>query len=63
MKRAVPSLFLCRIAGTSLFPQRSDLPNLAGRDFPYIKDRMLTMGDMDIHQNNVEAIWDRIGGK
>jgi hypothetical protein len=33
------------------------------RDFPYFKDRMLKMRDMDIHQNNVEAIWDKIGGK
>lgn len=33
------------------------------RDFPYFKDRMLKMRDMDIHQNNVEAIWERIGGK
>jgi glyoxylase-like metal-dependent hydrolase (beta-lactamase superfamily II) len=33
------------------------------RDFPYFKDRMLKMRDVDIHQNNVEAIWERIGGK
>jgi hypothetical protein len=33
------------------------------RDFPYFKDRMLKMRDIDIHQNNVEAIWERIGGK
>jgi glyoxylase-like metal-dependent hydrolase (beta-lactamase superfamily II) len=33
------------------------------RDFPYFKDRMLKMRDMDIHSNNVEAIWDRIGGR
>jgi glyoxylase-like metal-dependent hydrolase (beta-lactamase superfamily II) len=33
------------------------------RDFPYFKDRMLKMRDMDIHQNNVETIWDKIGGK
>jgi len=34
-----------------------------GRDFPYFKDRILKMRDTDIHQNNVEAIWERIGGK
>ena len=33
------------------------------RDFPYFKDRMLKMRDIDIHQNNVEAIWDKAGGK
>ncbi len=33
------------------------------RDFPYFKDRMLKMRDMDIHQNNVEAIWEKIGVK
>ena len=33
------------------------------RDFPYFKDRMLKMRDIDIHQYNVEAIWARIGGK
>jgi len=33
------------------------------RDFPYFKDRMLKMRDLDIHQNNVEAIWERIAGK
>jgi glyoxylase-like metal-dependent hydrolase (beta-lactamase superfamily II) len=33
------------------------------RDFPYFKDRMLKMRDVDIHQYNVEAIWERIGGK
>lgn len=33
------------------------------KDFPYFKDRMLKMRDLDIHQNNVEAIWERIAGK
>jgi glyoxylase-like metal-dependent hydrolase (beta-lactamase superfamily II) len=33
------------------------------RDFPYFKDRMLKMRDTDIHQNNVEAIWEKIVGK
>jgi glyoxylase-like metal-dependent hydrolase (beta-lactamase superfamily II) len=33
------------------------------KDFPYFKDRMLKMRDIDIHQNNVEAIWEKIGGK
>jgi glyoxylase-like metal-dependent hydrolase (beta-lactamase superfamily II) len=33
------------------------------RDFPYFKDRILKMRDIDIHQNNVEAIWQRIGGQ
>jgi len=31
------------------------------RDFPYFKDRMLKVRDTDIHQNNVEAIWERLG--
>ncbi len=31
------------------------------RDFPYFKDRMLKMRDMDIHLNNVEAIWEKAG--
>ena len=33
------------------------------RDFPYFKDRILKMRDVDIHQNNIEAIWEKIGGK
>jgi cyclase len=33
------------------------------RDFPYFKDRILKMRDVDIHLNNVEAIWVKIGGK
>jgi len=33
------------------------------RDFPYFKDKRLKVRDLDIHQNNVEAIWDRIGGQ
>jgi glyoxylase-like metal-dependent hydrolase (beta-lactamase superfamily II)/ketosteroid isomerase-like protein len=33
------------------------------RDFPYFKDKRLKVRDLDIHQNNVEAIWDRIGGR
>ncbi|OGD28615.1 MAG: hypothetical protein A2Y56_02010 [Candidatus Aminicenantes bacterium RBG_13_63_10] len=33
------------------------------RDFPYFKDRRLKVRDVDIHQNNVEAIWEKIGGK
>ncbi len=33
MKRTVPSLFLCLIAATSLFPQQSDFPKLTG---PYL---------------------------
>jgi glyoxylase-like metal-dependent hydrolase (beta-lactamase superfamily II) len=33
------------------------------RDFPYFKDRILKMRDADIHQNNVEAIWEKIGAK
>jgi len=32
------------------------------RDFPYFKDRRLKIRDVDIHQNNVEAIWERISG-
>jgi len=33
------------------------------RDFPHFKDRILKMRDIDIHQNNVEAMWEKIGGK
>jgi len=33
------------------------------RDFPYFKDRLLKMRDIDLHQNNIEAIWARIGGR
>jgi len=33
------------------------------KDFPYFKDRMQKMRDVDIHQGNVEAIWERIAGK
>jgi len=33
------------------------------RDFPHFKDRLLKIRDADIHLNNVEAIWARIGGK
>ncbi len=33
------------------------------RDFPYFKDMRLKVRDTDIHQNNVEAIWERLGGK
>jgi hypothetical protein len=32
------------------------------RDFPYFKDRILKMRDVDIHQNNIEAVWSRLGG-
>ena len=33
------------------------------RDFPYFKDRILKMRDLDIHANNVEAIWEKLSGK
>jgi len=33
------------------------------RNFPYFKDRLLKMRDVNIHENNIEAIWARIGGK
>jgi hypothetical protein len=33
------------------------------RDFPYFKDRLLAVRDINIHENNIEAIWARIGGK
>ena len=32
------------------------------RDFPYFKNRILKMRDVDLHENNVEAIWARLGG-
>jgi len=30
------------------------------KDFPYFKDRMLKVRDTNIHENNIEAIWERI---
>lgn len=30
------------------------------RDFPYFKDRITAMRGMNIHENNIEAIWERI---
>lgn len=33
------------------------------RDFPHFKERILRIRDTDIHSNNVEAIWEKIGGK
>lgn len=33
------------------------------RDFRCFRDRMFKMKDTDIHQENVEAIRDTIGGK
>ncbi len=32
------------------------------RDFPYFKGRLLKIRDVDIHENNVQAIWARITG-
>ena len=32
------------------------------RDFPYFKDRLLKVRDVNIHENNVEAIWAKLGG-
>jgi hypothetical protein len=43
------------IAGVAIVPVE--------HDFPYFKDRILKMRDVDIHQNNVEAIWEKLGGK
>lgn len=33
------------------------------RDFPYFKDRMLAIRGTNIHDNNVEAIWDKLSGR
>ena len=33
------------------------------RDFPYFKDRLIKMRDVNLHENNIEAIWERIGVK
>jgi glyoxylase-like metal-dependent hydrolase (beta-lactamase superfamily II) len=30
------------------------------KDFPYFKDRIIKVRDIDINENNIEAIWDRI---
>jgi len=35
---------------------------LIERDFPYFKGRLLKIRDVDIHENNVQAIWARITG-
>jgi len=32
------------------------------RDFPHFKDRRQKIRDVDIHQNNIEAIWAKISG-
>ena len=32
-------------------------------DFPYFKDRMLVVRGTKIHDNNIEAIWEKISGK
>ena len=32
------------------------------RDFPYFKDRRLKVRDVDIHANNIDAIWARLSG-
>jgi ankyrin repeat protein/glyoxylase-like metal-dependent hydrolase (beta-lactamase superfamily II) len=32
------------------------------RDFPYFKARRLAIRDLNIHDNNVEAIWAKLGG-
>jgi glyoxylase-like metal-dependent hydrolase (beta-lactamase superfamily II) len=31
------------------------------KDFPYFKDKMLKVRGTDIHQNNIEAIWEKLG--
>jgi len=31
------------------------------KDFPYFKDKILKIRDTDIHQNNIEAIWEKLG--
>ena len=28
--------------------------------FPYFKDKVIKIRDIDLHENNVEAIWERI---
>jgi hypothetical protein len=33
------------------------------KDFPFFKDRILKMRDIDIHQNNIEAIWEKTAGR
>ena len=33
------------------------------RDFPYFKARLLKLRGVSIHDSNVEAIWERIGGR
>lgn len=50
-----------RAAGATL--EEAKAKYTVERDFPYFKDRILKMRDVDIHQNNVEAIWERIAGK
>jgi len=31
------------------------------KDFSYFKDKMLKVRDIDLHQNNIEAIWEKLG--
>lgn len=50
-----------RAGGASL--EEAEAKYTIERDFSYFKDRMLKMRDVDIHQNNVEAIWAKIGGR
>lgn len=32
-------------------------------DFPYFKDKITKMRDVDINEHNIEAIWERISDK
>jgi len=33
------------------------------RDFPYFKDRILAVRGTNIHNNNIEAVWEKLSGK
>ena len=33
------------------------------RDFPYFKERLLVMRDINIHENNIEAMWEKIAAR
>lgn len=61
LKTLWDSLRELKAAGASLEEAKAKFT--IERDFPYFKDRILKMRDVDIHRNSVEAIWEKIGGK
>lgn len=54
---------LCKMQAGGASLEEAKAKYTIERDFPHFKDRMLKMRDMDIHQYNVEAIWEKVGGR